>query len=82
MTTLFGPQAQEGDYVLVLHTEYKLGKANCYLAKVHNGKAYTGHYDKAKRCYLHKMTAQVVVSPDIVPEELKEKIEKDIANMY
>lgn len=42
MNTYIGPEAKDGDYVLVLEFDYAHRKADNYVAKVYNGKAYTG----------------------------------------
>ena len=42
MQTVYGPEAQNGDYVLVLDVNYMARSGTTYLAKVYNGKAYTG----------------------------------------
>ena len=43
MTCKYGPDVQEGDYVLVLHRSGYGGKdVDTFIGKVHNGKVYTG----------------------------------------
>ena len=56
MLTKFGPEAQNGDYVIVLDVNYIGGKANNYIARIYNGTAYTGEkmYSKGKLKYIHK----------------------------
>lgn len=80
MQTVYGPEAQNGDYVLVLDVNYMARSGATYLAKVHNGKAYTGKRIPTTNGirYIHKKVAQVVVPADIVPEETKREIEYNI----
>ena len=81
MQTVYGPEAKDGDYVIVLDVNYKGRSATNYLARVHNGKAYTGQKMITMKGtkYIHKVVAQIVVPAEIVPEETKQKIERDIA---
>lgn len=81
MQTAYGPEAKDGDYVIVLGVNYKGRSATNYLAKVHKGKAYTGQKMNTVKGvkYIHKLVAQVVVPADIIPEETRRKIEEDIA---
>lgn len=78
--TAFGPQAKDGDYVVVVHAFHNSG-ATTYPAKVLNGKAYTGYkvnrYGEQPK-YLHKQNAVVVIPPEYVSEEEKAAIEEDI----
>ena len=79
MTTKFGPEAHEGEYVIVLDVDYVHRTAVNYIAKVHKNKAYTGKRmlrDRSK--YIHKMSAEIVIPEFLVPEELKVLIEEDI----
>ena len=81
MTTKFGKEAQDGDYVIVLDTDYVHRRATNYIAKVYKNKAYTGqkmYSAKGESRYIHKITAEVVISESIVPEETKKLIEGDI----
>lgn len=73
MDTIYGPIAKDGDYVIVLDVNYMAGSAKNYLAKVHNGKAYTGEKMSTRKGwkYIHKLVAQTIVPADIVPEETK-----------
>lgn len=80
MKTKFGPEAKDGDYVIVLDVDYVHRNAVNYIAKVYQNKAYTGYkmnYNRGTK-YIHKLEAQVVISEFIVPEELKVLIEEDI----
>lgn len=80
MKTKFGPEAKDGDYVIVLDADYVHRRATSYIAKVYRGKAYTGYkmnYNRSTK-YIHKLEAQVVISETIVPEETKTLIEEDI----
>jgi ribosomal protein L13 len=81
MLTKFGPEAQEGDYVLVIDASYMHRTAKSYIAKVFKNVAYTGHSFKersGKIRYIHKWSAEVVIPADIVPDEIKQMIEEDI----
>lgn len=78
--TYYGPQAKDGDYVIVAHAFHNSG-ATTHLAKVFNGKAYTGvnvnRYGSHPK-YLHKASAVIVVPESYVSEERKAAIEEDI----
>ena len=79
MNTKFGPEAKDGDYVIVLDADYVHRRATNYIAKVCNNKAYTGarmNYGYGK--YIHKLEAQVVIPESVVDEETKKLIEEDI----
>lgn len=80
MQTHFGPEAKDGDYVIVLDVNYVGRTATNYIAKVHKGKAYTGRafYARGDTRYIHKIGAEIVIPESIVPEETKALIEKDI----
>lgn len=80
MWTKFGPEAKEGDYVIVLDSDYVHRRAINYIAKVHKNKAYTGQtmYSSKGRKYIHKLDAQIVIPESIVPEETRALIEEDI----
>ena len=80
MKTKFGPEAKDGDYVIVLDVDYIHRRAMTYIAKVHNGKAYTGYkmnYNRGIK-YIHKLEAQVIIPESIVSEEDRVLIEEDI----
>lgn len=81
MNTRFGPEAKNGDYVIVLDADYVHRRATNYIAKVHKNKAYTGQTMQTAKGtrYIHKIVAEVVISEDMVPEETKLLIEKDIS---
>ena len=81
MDTRFGPEAKNGDYVIVLDADYVHRRATNYIAKVHKNKAYTGQTMRTSKGtrYIHKIVAEVVISEDMVPEEPKLLIEKDIS---
>ena len=78
--TAYGPQAKDGDYVVVVHAFPNSG-ATPYSAKVLGGKAYTGYkvnrYGEQPK-YLHKLSAVVVIPPEYVSEKEKAAIEEDI----
>ena len=80
MPTHFGPEAKDGDYVIVLDVNYVGRSATNYIAKVYKGKAYTGRrmYASGKLKYIHKIGAEIVIPESIVPEEIKALIEEDI----
>ena len=80
MQTHFGPEAKDGDYVIVLDVNYVGRSATNYIAKVHKGRAYTGRtfYTRGDTKYIHKIGAEIVISESIVPEEIKALIEEDI----
>ena len=79
MITQFGPEAKNGDYVIVLDSDYIHREGTNYLAKVVGNKAYTGRKMRGvKTRYIHKISAVMVVPESIVPEETKKLIEEDI----
>lgn len=80
MQTHFGPEAKDGDYVIVLDVNYAGRRATNYIAKVHKGKAYTGRmfYTRGDTKYIHKLGAEIVIPESIVSEETKALIEEDI----
>ncbi len=80
MQTKFGPEAKDGDYVIVLDVDYVHRRATSYIAKVYNGKAYTGYKMNGGRDakYIHKLIAQIIIPESIVSEETKALIEEDI----
>lgn len=81
MKTKIGPEAKDGDYVIVLDADYVHRSARNLIAKAYNGKAYTGvwmYRSDGKRKYIHKLEAQIVIPESIVDEETKKLIEEDI----
>ena len=79
MYTKFGPEAKNGDYVLVVHSDYNKNNATTYIAKVYKNKAYTGIRKRsAEYDFIHKIKAEIVISDSVVPEEIKKLIDKDI----
>ena len=80
MTTRFGPEAKDGDYVIVLDADYVHRSARNLIGKVCGNKAYTGMRQRDIRTYnfIHKKIAEIVIPESMVPEEIKEKIEEDI----
>lgn len=80
MPTHFGPEAKDGDYVIVLDVNYVGRSATNYIAKVYKGKAYTGRRMcvSGKWKYIHKIGAEIVIPESIVPEDIKALIEEDI----
>ena len=80
MKTLFGPEAKDGDYVLITHVRHMSGTASTYAAKVFEGKAYSGQEigNPGSGKYVHRVIADVVIPEDYVSEENKKLIEKDI----
>lgn len=80
MITGFGPEAKDGDYVIVVDADYVHRRATTYAAKVYNNKAYTGKKmgKGSKERYIHKLSAITVIPESYVPEETKLLIEEDI----
>lgn len=81
MKTKFGVEAKDGDYVIVLDVDYAHRTARNLVAKVYNGKAYTGvwmYSSGCKRKYIHKLEAQIVIPESILGDEMKALIEEDI----
>lgn len=84
MTCKYGPDAQEGDYVLVLHRSGYGGKdADTFIGKVHNDKVYTGimrwNGSRGAGCRpVHKLTAECIVPAEYATESCRARIEKDI----
>lgn len=76
MQTKYGPEAQEGDYVLVLDIDYWHGKGRTLIAQVYKNKAYTGTETKGK--FIHKNIAEIIISENLVSQEIKDLIKKDI----
>lgn len=79
MKTKFGPEAKDGDYVIVLDVDYVHRSAKNLVAKVCGNKAYTGvktNYGYGK--YIHKLEAQIVIPESVIGEEMKALIEEDI----
>lgn len=78
MITKFGPEAQNGDYVIVLDFNYVGRQAGTHIARIYNGTAYTGEKMYSKDKFIHKKIAEVVIPETIVPQEVKDKIHEDI----
>ena len=80
MQTRFGPEAKNGDYVIVLDADYVHRSARNLIGKVCGNKVYTGMRQRDIRTYnfIHKKIAEIVIPESMVPEEIKEKIEEDI----
>jgi hypothetical protein len=79
LETKFGPMAQDGDYVLVVDFNYMKRKCDTYMARVYHGKAYTGMHIPGTAKYVHKTKAECVIPANYVPEELKGKMQEDMA---
>lgn len=79
LETKFGPMARDGDYVLVVDFDYMKRKCETYMARVYRGKAYTGICMRGTTKYIHKMKAECVIPANYVPEELKRKMQEDMA---
>ena len=80
METMFGPIAQNGDYVVVVDFNWMKRKCNVYIARVYNGLAYTGVKNfPHDRNYIHKKKAICVVPVWYVDEDRRLKILEDIA---
>ena len=78
LETKFGPMAHNGDYVIVVDFNYMKRKCETYIARVYQGKAYTGVRIPGTIKYIHKMRAETVIPDSYVPEEVKRKIIEDI----
>lgn len=80
MYTKFGPEAKDGDYVIVLDVDYIHRRATTYIAKVYKNKAYTGIRISTQKGYkyLHKTSAEIIISEALVSDEIKAKIDEDI----
>lgn len=79
MKTFYGPEAKEGDYVLVCNV---YGTPTAFPARVHNGKAYTGQIiGSTGNKFLHRLEAIAVIPESYVPDSRKRCIERDI-NQY
>lgn len=78
LETKFGPTAQDGDFVLVVDFNYMKRKCDTYMARVYNGKAYTGVRIPGTAKYVHKIKAECVIPETYVPQEVKRKIYEDI----
>lgn len=80
MFTRYGRQAVDGDYVIVLDIDYMHRRAANYIGKVYKNKAYTGVRMKglSTEKYIHKLSAEIVISETDVPEEVKKMIDEDI----
>ena len=80
MYTKFGPEAKDGDYVIVLDADYMHRRATTHIAKVYKNKAYTGVRMSTQKGYkyLHKTSAEIIISEALVSDEIKAKIDEDI----
>lgn len=78
LETKIGPMAQNGDYVIVVDFNYMKRKCDTYIARVYNGKAYTGVRIPGTTKYIHKLRAECIIPETYVPEEVKRKIIEDI----
>lgn len=78
LDTKFGPPAQDGDFVVVVDFSYMKRKCETYIAKVYNGKAYTGVRMPGTTKYIHKLRAECILPEQHVDEEVKRKITEDI----
>ena len=75
----FGPEAKDGDYVLVVDFNYVSRRCKTLIGKVYKNKVYTGTTMDTKRDkYIHKLFAEIIVSEDILSDEMKKVIEEDI----
>jgi hypothetical protein len=79
METKFGPMAQDGDFVLVIDSNYMKRKGETYMARVYRGKAYTGVRIPRTNKYIHKLYAECVIPESYVPQEVRRKIYEDMA---
>ena len=82
MYTMYGREAQNGDFVLVQDVAYMKGSADIIVAQVHNGKAYAASavpYKHSSRRWLRKEAAITVIPITDVALEEKKLIEMNIA---
>ena len=82
MYTMYGREAQEGDFVLVQDVAYMKRSADIIVAQVHNGKAYAASAVPCKngsRRWLRKEVAITVISPAVVVLEEMKLIEMNIS---
>lgn len=82
MYTLYGPEAKDGDYVLVQDVAYMKGSADIIIAQVHDGKAYAASAVPSRnssRRWLRKETAIVVIPESEICQAAKELIQMNIA---
>ena len=79
LVTRFGPMAQDGDWVLVVHAHYMTRKCTVYAVRVYRGKAYTGVKNLATGKYIHKLLAETIIPENYVDRETQQKIMEDIA---
>ena len=79
METMFGPIAQNGDYVVVVDFNWMKRKCNVYIARVYRGMAYTGvkNFPHDRNC-IHKKKVICVIPVWYVDEDDQERIRKDI----
>ena len=80
MTTLFGKEAQEGDYVLIQDINYIGSTAKIYPAKVHNEKAYSNMIIQMRGDFkwLRKATAVCKISESDLTSAQLHYIESNI----
>ena len=81
MYTMYGPEAKNGDYVLVQDVAYMKSSADIRVAQVHNGKAYAASavpYKHGFRRWLRKETAIIVIPITEVSEASKKLIQMNI----
>lgn len=81
MYTLYGPEAKNGDFVLIQDVAYMKGSADIIIAKVHNGKAYSAasvQHKYINRRWLRKETAIIKIDASEVPEVAKQLIDMNI----
>lgn len=75
MYTLFGIEANEGDYVLVQDVAYMSGSADIRVALVHNGKAYAASAVPCKgnsyRWIRKEKAITVIPAAEVTRSELK-----------
>ena len=79
LETKFGPIARDGDFVLVVDSNYMKRKCETCMARVYRGKAYTGVRVPGTNKYVHKLHAECVIPESYVSQEVRRKIYEDMA---
>lgn len=79
MNVQYGPEAQNGDYVVTLHRYGYQGRdAEVLVGRVWDGKVYTGVRRDGKD--IHKLNAVIVIDPSLLTQEQKDRIQADMAD--
>lgn len=78
----FGPDAKDGDFVVVAHPFGYQGRSTThYLGMVYKGKVYTGEKqpDSMKTGYVHKLSALCIIDSAFVGAQRLKEMQADIA---